>query len=736
MDKTKNNTFRLALLAALSLPISAQAVDIDGLLSEPQWTNATSFKLDKTVNPFTLVKADKQTNVKTFSTKEGLYIGIEIKQNLENQTSVRTARDLDIESDLVRVIIDFDNGKSNAYSFALGNGGSKQDGIWRDENQFVKDWDGEWFGQTSQTATHWYAEYLIPWDAVPMKVVDGNKRDIALYIERHDVKENKTYSHAATAKEQPTFISQFSPLSIDNFETNSLDIFSSMTYQNDMLNKDDKSNLSLDVFWRPDASQQLSVTLNPDFGQVEADNIVVNFSPYETLFSERRSFFTQNQGLFDVRGNNNLRLIHTRRLGADSDIDAALKYTRNGDNTDIGVMAVFEDNQSADNKGSQYFTGRVLQRFEDTQLGYVFTYADKPELSRHAQVHALDIRSDLSENIQLTGQVLASNIQNELDSSNGQGAWFGLSHKLSDTWQQSLEMTYFDDELQVNDVGFLSRNDLFSVKYNNEKTWTDFSKTDSLLKRTAQATIESKHNTQNDHLGTILTLSGTENYKSTAFIYWNFRYYSQASDDRITRDNGLVKLDDGISSFAEYNFGNQGNFRHHIALGLFDKDNSGKGSEIHYHPSYYFTDDYRLSWSLWSTTAEDKLIWQNNSLNRYSYRSLNNGIDFDATIANNQELRVRFEWVAYQGKDGVMTSYDASGTLNNTTNKAEDFSRSTTRFQVRYRYEISPLSNIYLVYSRGGSSIDLDNENNWQTFNEGWDNRTADNFVAKIRYRF
>ncbi len=731
-----NNKFALITAFALTLSSRAHSMEIDGNLSEPEWKNAISFELDKTVNPFTLVKSDETTNVKILSTTDGLYIGVLSQQKSEQQTSVRTSRDTDIESDFIRVIIDFDNGQSNAYSFALGNGGSMQDGIWRDENQFVKDWDGDWFGQTKQAPDHWNAEFLIPWDAIPMKIVEGSTRDVALYVERHDVKANKTYSHVATAKEQPTFISQFSPVTLNNFETKALDLYLSSTYKNDMLNENNKTNLSLDVFWRPDASQQLSATVNPDFGQVEADNIVVNFSPYETLFSERRPFFTQNQGLFDIRGNNDLRLIHTRRMGAESDIDAALKYTRNGETTDIGIMTVFEDQQSVSDKGSQFFTGRVLHRMNDTQIGYVFTYADKPEESRHSQVHGFDFRTDFGDTLQLTGQILGSKVQAQTTDTQGQGAWLSLSNKLSDTWQQNLAMTYYDDNLLVNDIGFLSRNDLISLKYENKKTWTQFTESEVFLKRTVEATVESKHNTHDDHLGTTFKLSGTDTYKSTASLYWNIRYHSRAKDDHVSRGNGTVKLNQGVSSFAEYNWGNQGKFRHHVALSLFDRDNVGQGADFHYHPSYYFTDDYRISWSFWGTLADEQLIWQNDSLNRYNYSTINNGIDFDATITENQELRVKFEWVSYQGKDGIITHTDTSGALTNTDISATDFSRSTTRFQIRYRYEIAPLSNIYLVYSRGGASTDHTDKSNWQTLGEGWDDRTADNFVAKIRYRF
>ena len=65
---------------------------------------------------------------------------------------------------------------------------------------------------------------------------------------------------------------------------------------------------------------------------------------------------------------------------------------------------------------------------------------------------------------------------------------------------------------------------------------------------------------------------------------------------------------------------------------------------------------------------------------------------------------------------------------------ADNFARSATRFQIRYRYELAPLSNIYLVYSRDGFSSASLGDDSWQVFSQDWRNRTAESLVAKIRY--
>lgn len=734
----KRSPIAIALSSTFMVP-NVMAAQVDGVLDETQWQNAQIINLDKTTSPFTLAQADKQTQVKYFSSEEGIHVAVIATQALNEQTSMRTARDSDLESDFIELIIDFDNGKNTAYGFALGNGGSMRDGIWQNNNNFKSDWDGTWFGKTSQTDSGWIAEYLIPWNVAPMAKIDGENRQMGIYVRRHDVKSNKSYSHAPTSSSQPDFLREFSQIKVANHAGSSLDVFASATYQNDMLNDTDDSNIGVDIFWRPDASQQLSVALNPDFGQVESDGLVVNFSPFETFFAERRPFFTENQALFDIQGNAGMRLVHTRRIGVYGDIDAAVKYTSNGQNNDFGVMAVFEDDGHFNDKESNKFaSARAQHRFDDSQVGYLVTYADKATQGRESQVHSVDYRTDVSDTLQISAQVNGSFVDSDKhkDQVDGYGAWLNFVHKFSDNWQQRLNFTVYDEKFQVNDLGFLSRSDLQRVWYNNERYFTDFDESSSLKQRRVEGYFMRDHNSDGDHLRTEVGITGTEEYKDSAFWFWRFDYTSSGLDDRTTRGNGDFNLGSGREFFTEYNFGSQNKFRHHVAFGLQSYDREGNGGRFHYHPSYYFTDNYRVSWSLWAVQENQSLYWIDGQLARYDFKQLENSLDFDATIDDKQELRVRFQWVSVTGKNGNQFAIDGNGDLFDTNTQVSDFSSSTTRLQIRYRYEIAPLSNIYLVYSRGGQSIDDLDQSNTSLFKEGWDNRTGDNFVAKIRYRF
>ena len=75
-----------------------------------------------------------------------------------------------------------------------------------------------------------------------------------------------------------------------------------------------ESALGLDVKYGLTTGLTFTGTVNPDFGQVEADPAVVNLSAFETFFNERRPFFIEGSGNFNF-GFDGGELFYTRRIG-------------------------------------------------------------------------------------------------------------------------------------------------------------------------------------------------------------------------------------------------------------------------------------------------------------------------------------------------------------------------------------------------------------------------------------
>ena len=196
--------------------------------------------------------------------------------------------------------------------------GSIVDATITNENQVNGDWDGDWRHATSEDGETWSAEILLPWHIAPMREARGEVRTLGMSLDRVIGVTGERMSWPAIGYNEQRFLSVLEPVQVPRFSTSLLAVTPYVVGLSDLVAGSAHFDTGADVFWKPNGQFQLSATLNPDFGQVESDNLVVNFGAIETFFSDRRPFFTENQGFFDVpfggMGNAN-RLLYTRRVG-------------------------------------------------------------------------------------------------------------------------------------------------------------------------------------------------------------------------------------------------------------------------------------------------------------------------------------------------------------------------------------------------------------------------------------
>ena len=98
---------------------------------------------------------------------------------------------------------------------------------------------------------------------------------------------------------------------------------------------------------------------------------------------------------------------------------------------------------------------------------------------------------------------------------------------------------------------------------------------------------------------------------------------------------------------------------------------------------------------------------------------------------------MKFQWVGIDAEQVDSYQLNGNGSLQLSSSAASDFSLSDTALQVRYRHQLAPLSDIFLVYSRGGYFASDDGDEGGRTLlREGWDGVQVESIIAKIRYRF
>ena len=155
---------------------------------------------------------------------------------------------------------------------------------------------------------------LIPWYIAPMgKGVDG-KRTLGNYLDRVVGSTGERVAWPDASFSLPRFLSDFRKVPVPVYSQALLAVTPFAVAGYDNVHGDTQGDAGVDIFWKPNGQTQLTATINPDFGQVESDDLVVNFGANETFFSDKRPFFTENQGIFEFgMPADNSQLLYTRR---------------------------------------------------------------------------------------------------------------------------------------------------------------------------------------------------------------------------------------------------------------------------------------------------------------------------------------------------------------------------------------------------------------------------------------
>ncbi len=738
--------FSASIVIILALvPVWAD-ITIDGRLDEPEWAEARVFDQFLTTQPLTLATPQYKTSVKMLAREEGLYFGFvnEHPPSL-SRTRPQKARDLPLEADRISVMIDFQNQGTSAYEFTVSLANSIQDGVIVEQKKFTHDWDGSWEHAVSETEDHWFVELLIPWTSVPMGKAKGDTREIAIYLTRYVHGLGIRYAFPNASWERPTYVSDFHRVEVPNYQTSVLDIFPYVTASHDALAEDDDFNGGVDLFWKPNGNHQFGLTLNPDFGQVEADDLVVNFTAIEVFFSEKRPFFTENQALFDMNTSNDGILLHTRRIGdapddgqgGASDIIAAVKYTGSHGPWEFGMFGAAEDD-TRDAKGRDYYAGRLRYNSDRYLVGLLSTFTERPTLDRDALVTAVDYELKPRKGLLFRGQVIDSEVDNDGETKSGLGAWIRGDWQPSDQYEYRAQYSRYDDSYDINDLGFMERNDF--VEGVLGFSWRDrlFKPTSNYREADFHFDAYLRRNTSGDDLPYVYELQYIVKFKDTSQVVYSVEYEAEGTDDLVTRGGNDVIYPGQMKYFISYDSPPVGVFRYYAYLFVEPENLDGYAWEFAPKVAFFLSDNLDLSLSTSYREGQEWLIWlEGNRLGSYRHETVESNFQLNWFPTKAQELRLRFQWVGIDalGRDGYLAQSD--GSLLPDGLPVEDFILSYSGLQLRYRYKLGPLTDIFAVYSRGtnlfeeGRTLGLG-----RLFSEGWTERTADQFLLKARYRF
>lgn len=761
--------YPLVLLCFFSQHLNSQEYvgNIDGDLEEDHWYQATLYSNFQVTQPFSLKTPSYTTDVLVHSDDHGLYIGFINQQSKSSRIAHTSLRDEEIKSDFNEVIIDFDSQGKRGYGFKVSRNNAAQDSVWRDKNREETDWNGEWLHGVKIDEEQWQTEIFIPWSVVVSIENKGFTRDIKLYFSRWHQGKRQRSSYPATDRSQLSFMDEFNTYSAVIGYKPQVDYFPYLTLDRNLLLQDNNYKFGMDVFWKPNNNQQINLSLNPDFGQVESEDLVINFNAIETFESEKRPFFRENNDLFDIWGPETLRVIHTPRIGGDDyegdsrDIDAAVRLTQVGEKFDVSLLSAFEKSSRQLN-GRDFFALRGQYKSANWTTGFIQTYVDRPDIKRKAITTSVDAFIEVNNQLFVTGQFIRSEIDHSTNTDmksaniNDYGWWIKADYQASDVWSNELAILNYGQQFDISDFGFVKQVDRKQFEYKTSYEWPEIN--NSLVRDIkVESSFTAKNNNNNDDLPKEFELDVTLAQSSSAIWELETVYISAGDDDLITRGGNVAYLPKQTELVIGYTTAQNHWLQLEISAGLGKQGLDGDYNVFEITPSVQIGEwinmelevEYQAfdNWLIWLGDDDDDLLEDEmddfdddnlNLLGDFSMDELSIAFNVSVRIGDKHELRLKLESVSLEANANQVFEVATDNQIYLSDEEdPESFSESEFAIQLRYRYEIGPLSELYFVYSRGGEQeIDGLPSSRRKFLNSAVNHADLESLVVKIKYHF
>ena len=335
---TLGKSKELAYLSAIDEKVitavrkNAGSIHIDGNISEEIWKSAPEGDDFIQRNPDEGKPATEPTKFRVLYDNRNLYVCVHaIDSEPEKIKGILTRKDQYSPSDWIKISIDSYNDNRTAFEFGLNPLGVKCDLLRFDDENEDDSWDPIWYGAAHIDSTGWMAEFKIP--LKELRFSEDNNQVWGFQVYRHISRKNEDLYWTYWPKEESGWVSHYGkiqgissvPRQKRIYVTPYTNGFSTISKNlvNDVHPEkyDLSSKLGADIKYGITNNLTLDLTLNPDFGQVEADPGDLNLTAFETYFPEKRPFFIEGRNIFNFNlgiGDGDLSqnsLFYSRRIG-------------------------------------------------------------------------------------------------------------------------------------------------------------------------------------------------------------------------------------------------------------------------------------------------------------------------------------------------------------------------------------------------------------------------------------
>jgi uncharacterized protein DUF5916 len=294
---------------------------IDGLDDDVIWRSATPITGFRVFDPKEDGDPTLLTEAKIGYDSENLYVFTRMfDPHPDSIVSLLSRRDVKTQSEQIKLMIDSYHDRRTGYEFAVNPAGVKRDYYTYDDSREDITWDAVWDVATRIDSLGWTAEFRIPLSQI--RYPHAEDHTFGLMIMRDVVRTSERYSWPLYRRSVKGIASQFGELtglhglgSPHRLEVAPYVVTKNRsTPQPSGFGRTQKMTVGGDIKYGLTSNLTLDATINPDFGQVEADPAQLNLTAFETFLAEQRPFFLEGTGIFSFAGDAS-RLFYSRRIG-------------------------------------------------------------------------------------------------------------------------------------------------------------------------------------------------------------------------------------------------------------------------------------------------------------------------------------------------------------------------------------------------------------------------------------
>ena len=459
------------IVEAYRLEPGVPAPKIDGKLDDPAWQKAKPVSGFIQLVPDRAKPATDDTAFYIAYDPHHLYVAFRCYDESPDKVVNRIVRRGGniYDSDVISFFMDPHHDHRTGYKFATTPGGVQSDAYRFDDIRSDSSWRGIWWLETGVDEQGWVAEFKIPF--ANFRFPDKSEQVWGFDVERvHRRKDEVTVWKQMTQAGATTRMSDLG-LMVGLKDIGGAKPFEISPYLlggvSDKESLDGQLGTGLDVQYNLTSTLKTNVTVNPDFAQVEADQLEINLTRFPTRFPERRPFFVEGNSFFETP----LELFYSRRIGREGDILWGGKMTGKVGSYSLGVLGsqtgsfgALEIGQESESKEEALYSTVRLKKdiLERSSVGLIF--ANKEHLDEedgYGRVGGFDTDLFFLKTYRLSGQYAMSfnpseDPESPTESAKNKAYLIELAQS-NYLWNARVRLERIDPLFEANETGFLRK---------------------------------------------------------------------------------------------------------------------------------------------------------------------------------------------------------------------------------------------------------------------------------------